>query len=358
MPATITISEAKERLDSLINKARVDLYKPIQIAEVLYHSRIHNDIDIANLSTYQNPSLHWRDTVTKRLMGKVSTSSARYQHDIWSSTAMPTELLAILDAENKATQGAVEVYIYQKYGQRQGTVSDIIAYIQNSRPETFDLSDLLTRFVTQAGIRRSIDKAYEVVTYSLLETIVTSLKATVKISIPQESHALLAEFSDIARVLLGLDTGQFEWEQEAHLYRVGVTNAADRGLDMWANFGPAIQVKHLTLSATQANTIVDQVESDAIVLVCRDTEAQVIQTITQQIGWGRRVRGIITESDLIKWYTRCLHGDFASILAQPLLTQLLDNFKAEFPQNDTLTDFLEERGYTNQSPSAIWQVVE
>ena len=352
---SITVLEAKKRLDSLINKARVDLYKPIQIAEVLYRSRQQGDIEISHLATYQNPSLKWRDEVTRRLMGKASTSSARYQHDVWSNTAMPTDYLSLLDQENKANSGAVEAYIYQRYGQRQGTVSDIIYYIQDATPATFDLSDLLTRFVRYAGIRRSIDKAYEVVTYSLLETIVTSLKATVKVSVPEESRALLTEFSDIARVLLGLEVGKLDWEQEAHLYRVGVTNAADRGLDMWANFGPAIQVKHLTLNATQASNIVDQVESDCIVLVCKDTEAHVIQTITQQIGWGRRVRGIVTESNLIAWYTRCLRGDFSSTIAQPLLTRLLENFKAEFPQNDTLTYFLEERGYTKPSPSVIWR---
>ena len=32
-------------------------------------------------------------------------------------------------------------------------------------------------------------------------------------------------------------------------------NAADRGLDMWANFGPAIQVKHLTLDESAVREI-------------------------------------------------------------------------------------------------------
>ena len=47
-------------------------------------------------------------------------------------------------------------------------------------------------------------------------------------------------------------------QSPAHIYRVGVTNAADRGLDMWANFGPAIQVKHLTLDSNATQMIVDQ----------------------------------------------------------------------------------------------------
>ena len=36
--------------------------------------------------------------------------------------------------------------------------------------------------------------------------------------------------------------------QDAKVYRVGVTNAADRGLDMWGNFGAAIQIKHISIT--------------------------------------------------------------------------------------------------------------
>lgn len=77
-----TIQDAKERLDDIINKGRVDLYKPIQIAEVLRRSRLQGDIDVGNRDTFQNPSLHWRNDVTRLLLGKISTSSANYQHDI------------------------------------------------------------------------------------------------------------------------------------------------------------------------------------------------------------------------------------------------------------------------------------
>ena len=127
----LTLEKAKTRLDLIIGKSRVDLYKPIHIAEVLYRSRTVGDFDIAKLETFQNPSLRWRNEVTQKLAGKVSTSSARYQHDVWSETAMPIEFLVILDAENKATNGAIEKYIYARYGERQGTVSSVILSIDN-----------------------------------------------------------------------------------------------------------------------------------------------------------------------------------------------------------------------------------
>ena len=45
--------DAKGALDKLISKSRVHLYKPIQIAEILYRDRIHQDIQLEKLSTYR-----------------------------------------------------------------------------------------------------------------------------------------------------------------------------------------------------------------------------------------------------------------------------------------------------------------
>lgn len=353
----ITVESAKERLDYIISIGRVDLYKPIQIAEALREFRINeeDELDALELETYRNPSVHWRNAVTRRLTGKISTSSARYQHDVWNESAMPAEILNVLDEENRRTNGAVERYIYLTYGERLGTVTSIITAIDNAEPETFELSDLLELFLREKGMRRSIDKAYEIVAHSLFETIVTGLRAKVRVSVSEESREMLREFSDLARVLLGLDGDNLSWEQPAHVYRVGVTNASDRGLDMWANFGAAIQVKHLTLNDRLANSIVDQVESDSIVIVCKDADAVVIQTIIRQIGWGLRVRGIVKETDLINWYERCLRGQFSDNLAIPLIEKLRTGFRAEFPQSFALTDFLEERGYMNITPPELWK---
>lgn len=99
--AKITLAQAKARLDLIIAKGRVDLYKPIQIAEVLRRSRLYGDVDVRNVETYRNHSIHWRDAVTDRLVGKHSTSSARYQHDVWNKNAMPPEILSVLDREKR-----------------------------------------------------------------------------------------------------------------------------------------------------------------------------------------------------------------------------------------------------------------
>lgn len=340
-----TIQEAKKQLDMLIKKARVDMYKPIQIAEVLRRSRLEKDIDILDKETYRTQSRQWRDLVTDRLLNKVSTSSSKYQDDIWTKTAMPPEILSVLDQENKRTEGGVEHYIYRSFGERQSTISSVIEYINKTATDKFSLKYLLELFVTQPGIRRSIDKAYEIVAYSLFETIVVALDAEINISIPPAKQDILNEFSDLAKVLLGIEKGKNSWGFKAHIYRVGVTNAADRGLDMWANFGPAIQIKHLTLNPELAQNIVDQIESDHIVIVCRDADVAVIKMITTQISWGQRVRGIVCQSELINWYDLCLRGKYAQILSQPLINCLSDSFRKEFPHSIALTEFLAERNY-------------
>lgn len=268
---------------------------------------------------------------------------------------MPPEFLKVLDEENKMTSGAVERYIYLRYGERQGAVAEIIKVIENGTSDTFQLSVLLKLFETHPGIRRSIDKAYEIVAYSLFETVVVQSGITIKVSVPEHNIEFLREFSDLTKVLAGIDAEHLEWEQQAHIYRVGVTNAADRGLDMWANFGPAVQVKHLSLNRNLASSIVEQVETDHIVIVCRDADAEVIQTVMSQIGWGRRVRGIVKETHLVDWYERCLRGNFREQLSVPLLRRLTEGFNYEFPQTKTLTDFIRERGYFSLHPPEMWR---
>ena len=51
-----TRTEARKSLDAVIRKSRVHLYKPIQIAEILYHDRAYHDVDLNDLETYRNRS--------------------------------------------------------------------------------------------------------------------------------------------------------------------------------------------------------------------------------------------------------------------------------------------------------------
>lgn len=82
-------TEAKQALDKVIDKARVHLYKPIQIAEILYRDRVEQDIKLSELTTYRTQSKKWRDVICIQFLGRTSTSSARYQDDLFNDNAIP-----------------------------------------------------------------------------------------------------------------------------------------------------------------------------------------------------------------------------------------------------------------------------
>lgn len=65
----VTLEQAMQALDAVIDKGRVHLYKPIQVAEILYHDRVFKDIDLAKLEDYRSQSKKWRDEVTLPLLG-------------------------------------------------------------------------------------------------------------------------------------------------------------------------------------------------------------------------------------------------------------------------------------------------
>ena len=48
-------------------------------------------------------------------LGRVSTSSAKYQDDLFNDNAMPPKHLNILGEMNRKTNGGVESYIYKKF---------------------------------------------------------------------------------------------------------------------------------------------------------------------------------------------------------------------------------------------------
>lgn len=79
-----TRQKAKESLDNVIKKSRVHLYKPIQVAEILYRDRVYHDIDLLSLEDYRTQSKKWRDIVSIELLGRICTSSAKFQDDLFN----------------------------------------------------------------------------------------------------------------------------------------------------------------------------------------------------------------------------------------------------------------------------------
>jgi hypothetical protein len=353
----MTIKEAKQSLDKVIEKARVHLYKPIQIAEILHRDRTEKDINLSDLTTYRTISKKWRDIICIKFLGRTSTSSARYQDDIFNDNAIPPSVLVELGKENSNKNGIVEAYIYQKFAQRFSQMSAGLDYCLTHDKSNFSLNDFLAMFWNEPGLRRSIDKIYEIVVYALFSALVEALEVSVEVSLNPAKLNILKEFEDFAGRVIQLSTKQTSIKLKARINRVGVTNAADRGLDMWANFGLAIQIKHLSLTEELAENIVSSVSADRIVIVCKDTEQKIIISVLNQIGWKSKIQSIVTETDLLTWYEKALRGKFATSIGDKVLKKLTDEIQVEFPATDNaeFMKFIKQRGYENLS-DPNWQI--
>ena len=349
-----TKDEAKQALDTVIRKSRVHLYKPIQIAEILYRDRVFKDIDLAQLEDYRTKSKRWRDDVCQVLLGRVCTSSAKFQDDLFNETAIPPALIVELGKENRKTNGGVEAYIYSRFTNKHSQLADALDYCLGSSKEEFQVKAFIDSFWNEPGLKRSLDKIYEIIVYALFSTLVEALNLQVEITVDEENFERLSEFSDFAKMVMCIDFSNPSFIQDAKVYRVGVTNAADRGLDMYSNWGPAIQIKHLSLDVELAKNIVDSVSSDRIVIVCKDAEKDIILSLLTQIGWRSHIQSIVTENDLLNWYEKALRGKYANQIGDELLYRLCGEIAAEFPSVDSIPEILKSRHYDRLAIDGYW----
>jgi len=352
----MNIQTAKQSLDKVIAKARVHLYKPIQVAEILYRDRVEKDINLSDLETYRNASKRWRDTICFRFLGRTSTSSARYQDDIFNDNAIPPQVLVALSEENRKNKGIVEAYIYSRFAERITQMSTGLNYCLLHDKNNFQIDGFLALFWNEPGLRRSIDKIYEIVVYALFSSLVECLNVKIQVSTDKSKNTILQEFEDFSKRVLNLSVNKNSITLNARINRVGVTNAADRGLDMWANFGMAIQIKHLSLTEELAENIVSSVTSDRIVIVCKDSEEKLIVSLLNQIGWKSKIQSIVTENDLKNWYEKALRGKFANEIGDLLLSKLKSEIQVEFPATNNIdfSDFQKRRKYDKIKLKSFW----
>lgn len=266
---------------------------------------------------------------------------------MFNDNAVPPPAIVALGIENRNKNGIVESYIYDKFSERYGQMSAALDYSKNATTASFVLEEFLDLFRNEPGLRRSIDKIYEIIVYSLFSVLVDELEVQIEVSLNPEKINILKEFETFAEKVIRINSDNTSFTSPANINRVGVTNAADRGLDMWANFGPAIQIKHLSLSEKLAEDIVSTVTSDSIVIVCKDSEESVIKSLLNQLGWKSRIQSVVVESELIEWYEKALRGVFASSIGEKLLQSISEELVLEFPTSDNseFIEFYNSRGY-------------
>lgn len=352
-----TVTTAKAALDLLVKKSRAHLYKPIQIAEILRKYRLQEEsINPLELTTYRIKSKAWRDEISLHLVGNKSTSSAKFQDNLFEANAIAPATLNILANENNRTGGAVEAYIYQLFAQRLKSVTSSVTYCLTHDISNFKLEEFLASFWQEPGLRRSIDKVFESIVFALFATLVAAIEAEVTLSYNPDKKAILQEFEDFAKSVLNLSLSNAIFTTSGSVHRIGATNAADRGLDIWTNFGVVVQIKHLTLSEEVAEDICRSLTAERIVIVCKKAEQAVITSLLMQIGWKSKIQSIVTEDMLIDWYEQALRGTYAQILGTTLLNTLQSEIQKEFPAtlDNKFIRFYENRGYHLLPIDEVW----
>ncbi len=350
----MTLTKAKMALDKVIVKSRIHLYKPIQIAEILYHKRMDVSMDLLDLESYRSKSKQWRNAVSSELLGCVCTSSARFQDNVFDENATSPSVLGILGKENCRTKGAVEAYIYRRFADKHVMMQTVMDYCLTESPLNFSVETLIALFRSNPGLKRSLDKIYEIVVYSLFITIIDALELKVSLAINPAKLEILKEFEDFTKSIMQLDLKTPIYNQSAKVFRVGVTNAADRGLDMYSNWGPAIQIKHLTLDSELAESIVDRVSSDRIIIVCKDVERPVLVSILNQIGWKARIQSVVTEENLVSWYEKACRGKYSATMGKCLLGTLVEEMEKEFPSIGGVSPIIDSRCYDKLTIPVMW----
>jgi len=219
------------------------------------------------------------------------------------------------------------------------------------------IEGFINLFERKPGLKRSVDKAYEICVYALFAAIVKLLKVELTMRYDSSNKQAIADFKEFISSVLGINGSDGEIHFPAQLHRVGVTNAADRGLDMFTNFGIAVQIKHMSLTEELAEDVIDSVTANDIVIVCKDAEEKIIKNVLSQVGLDQRIRGIITFKDLKRWYDIILSEQkYGAETARNLTQSLIQSFEDEFPATDQMLPFMKERGYDKIKLPKGWEI--
>jgi len=320
-------------LKSVIDKSRVHFYKPIQVAEILHRFRTsRNMVDFSNFDHVRKVSKSWRDEVSLRLVGNKSTSSAKYQDDLFRAvTVQNLQKLCIEHNQN----GAVEEYIYSEMKKKWDVLLSILNYCIDATPESFSLIEMEQMFDAESGLKRSIDKMFEIAAYTILSYYIDLSRAKMIVK-TEPVIPLPSMITDM------LNPGSV---RTPSISRVGVANAADRGLDMVTNFGPVIQVKHLPLSYDLVVEVCSGLPMSEVFLVVNSDSVEARHRL--ELNPPNNLVGIVSTEGLDNMYSSVLDNpNLKSERKIRLLEDLADGMILEFPHLGEFDRFVSERGYT------------
>lgn len=335
------INEAKRKLDHVLSISRVEMYKPIQVAEVLARARTTKEVDLARVETYRVKSRQWRDDVTLKLFNKKSTSSARFQDDLWNDSAVPPDAMSALGKANSAGK-IVEAYIYHFVAEKNRDLASARATLSKLK-NSEELEEVLKAF-SSSDLTSSADRLFEILATAVFRSELSQSGYTIQVERTLKSGETRSADSLVDLVSSG--------PMPLQVGRLGHTNAADGGLDIWTNFGVAVSVKRRTLTTPLLEQILQDTTIGALHIVCLDIDPQASSMLKKLKSQGRGIS--FTSLDL-------LLDSVKTLLASPktrgsFVSDLVDSFDKEFPMARTLSQFLDSRGYPEIDLTGIWRI--
>ena len=94
------------------------------------------------------------------LLGRVCTSSSKFQDNLFDDNAVPPAVLETLGKLNRETSGSVEAHIYSQFMSRYSQIRKALSYCSSTSAENFDIKSFIDSFRYEAGLKRSLDKIY------------------------------------------------------------------------------------------------------------------------------------------------------------------------------------------------------
>lgn len=100
------------------------------------------------------------------------------------------------------------------------------------------------------------------------------------------------------------------------------------------------------MTPTVIENISGDISADRIIIVCKDSEKDVLISVLKQLGNAGRIQSVITLDELDTWYEKALHGQSSDLIGDKILQKLANEIKIEFPSTSPeFTNFFKERKY-------------
>ena len=246
---------------------------------------------------------------------------------------MPPEALTALASAN--SNHRVEEYIYQHVYAKSSQMIEIRKVLDDVKTLS-DIENIFALF-NSPGLRSSADRLFEVFALSVLQTQIE--KSDFTFSLKGNSTSISGV---TGKKLISIAEGQ---GNDLELAKMGHTNAADAGLDIWTNFGVVVSVKNYNLDEDLFIKVLSDTPVGLLVVIC-ETVAKNVERDLLKLSNSRPVV-LITRKELFEDAGRLLnHADHSIVFVR----KLISFYDKEFPLTVTLENFMKKRNYKISPP--------